>query len=98
MNKHPGLSNLMAVLSSVGLVMAAYLLWARPYQQRIFRSGAKMGRVSPAPPLLLSHSVRDIAMMKIYINRTRPSNRQVKIASSIGLCVDHLILPLPSAV
>jgi hypothetical protein len=52
MNKHPTLSKIVVVLGSVGLVMGAYLRWARPFQLRRGATDAEVQRPMPGDELV----------------------------------------------
>lgn len=52
MNKHPSLIKLVVVLGLVGLVMAAYMLWARPYQLRWGATDEEVQRPMPGDELI----------------------------------------------
>ena len=52
MNKHPVFSRIMAISVLVGLVIAAYLLWARPYQLRWGATDEEVQRLMPGDELV----------------------------------------------
>lgn len=51
MNKHPVLSKIVGILGLVGLVVAAYILWARPYQLRWGATDEELQRSMPGDEL-----------------------------------------------
>lgn len=51
MDKYPILKKIFAVLAMLGLVMAAYLLWARPYQLRWGATDAEVNKPMPGDEL-----------------------------------------------
>lgn len=51
MDKYPALSRIMVVLCLMGLVLAAYLLWARPYQLRWGATDEEVKRPMPGDEL-----------------------------------------------
>ena len=51
MNKYTALGKLMIVFGSIGVVIAAYWRWARPYQLRWGATGAEAGRPMPGDEL-----------------------------------------------
>ena len=63
MKEHSALSKLLVVLGSVGLVMAAYWRWARPYQLRWGATDQEVSQhligdeLAPSPKLKATHAV-----------------------------------------
>ena len=53
MNKYPALNKTMAILTLIGLVMATYLLWARPYELRWGATDEEVNRPMPGDELSL---------------------------------------------
>ncbi len=68
MNKQSSLSKLLVVLGLVGLVTAAYLLWARPYQLRWGATDEEMQRQMPGDELI--SNPRYLATRAITIEAT----------------------------
>jgi hypothetical protein len=58
MNKHPALNKTMAIVTLSGLVMATYVLWARPYQLRWGASNEEVDRPMPGDDLSLDPTFR----------------------------------------
>jgi hypothetical protein len=68
MNKHPALKKTIVVLGSVGMVMAAYLLWARPFQLRWGTTYEEVQR--PMPGDELNSNPKYLATRAITIEAT----------------------------
>ena len=68
MTKYPVLKKTMAILALIGLVKAAYLLWARPYQLRWGATEEEVQR--PMPGDELNPSPKFLATRAITIEAT----------------------------
>lgn len=68
MNKYTAIGKIMVVLGSVGLVMAAYLRWARPYQLRWGATDEEVQRSMPGDELI--SNPRYLATRAITIEAT----------------------------